>query len=120
MSASTEAFGGTGLALAGAFLSELAMLAALAFLGNAIGDGRAASVALAVALPLLVAVVWGIFLAPQSVVDLDPAVQIGGKVVLLAGTAIGLGAIGYVWIGVGLGVVGVGSTIAAFLVTAVP
>ncbi len=48
----------------------------------------------------------GGFLAPQSVVDLDPAVQIGGKVVLLAGTAIGLVAIGYVWIGVGLGVVG--------------
>ncbi len=120
MSASTEAFGGTGLVLAVAFLSELAMLAALAFLGNAIGNGRAASVALAVALPLLAAVVWGIFLAPQSVVDLDPAVQIGGKGVLLAGTAIGLVAIGHVWIGVGLGVVGVGSTIAAFLVTAVP
>jgi len=60
VSASTEAFGGTGLVLAVAFLSELAMLAALAFLGNAIGNGRAASVALAVALPLLAAVVWGV------------------------------------------------------------
>ncbi len=67
---------------------------------------------------VLAAVVWGVFLAPQSVVDLDTVIQIVGKVVLLAGTAIGVVAIGQVWIGVGLGVVGVGSTIAAVLVAA--
>jgi len=65
---------------------------------------------------VLAAVVWGVFLAPQS--GVDKVVQIVGKVVLLAGTAIGMVAIGQVWIGVGLGVVGVGSTIAAVLVTA--
>lgn len=40
MSASTEAFSGTGLLLAVAFLSELAMLVALAVLGSTIGHGR--------------------------------------------------------------------------------
>lgn len=47
------------------FALELAMLAAFAYWGFTIGDGWVAW-ALAIALPLLGAVVWGMFFAPRS------------------------------------------------------
>ncbi len=62
------------------------------------------------------AVAWGVLLAPTSVVLPDP-VQISGKVGLLAGTAVGLVVLGHQLPGITLGLVGVGSTITAFLLT---
>ncbi len=116
MSGGTAVSGGTTLLFAVVFLSELAMLAGLAIIGATMG-GKVASTALGIALPLLVAVAWGVLLAPTSVVGLADAVQIGGKVGLLAGTAVGLVAIGHLVPGLTLGLVGVGSTVTAFLLT---
>jgi hypothetical protein len=48
------------------FLLELCMLAAFAFWGFATGNGLAIQVLLGVGTPILVAVIWGIFMAPRS------------------------------------------------------
>ena len=47
------------------FALELAMLAAFAYWGYTVGDGLVAW-ALAVALPLVGVIVWGLFFAPRS------------------------------------------------------
>jgi len=49
-----------------AFLAEVVLLGAAAFVGWVLGDSVLASVLLAVALPVLIAVVWGRWLAPRS------------------------------------------------------
>lgn len=48
------------------FLLELCMLAALGYTGFQLGDGIATEIALAVALPLAAAVVWGVAIAPKA------------------------------------------------------
>ena len=74
------------------FLSELAALAALAVVGVDLADG-AISIVLAMALPLVAALLWGRYVAPASPGRLhDPArgvvevVIFGCAVVGLAGT----------------------------------
>jgi hypothetical protein len=49
-----------------AFLLELCMLAAFGYWGLRSGGSTFARIALAIAAPLLAAVVWGIFMAPNS------------------------------------------------------
>jgi hypothetical protein len=53
-----------------AFLLEVAALVAVGVWGYHVGSGVPLKVALAVALPVLVAVVWGLFAAPRAVVKL--------------------------------------------------
>ena len=48
------------------FLLELAALAALGYWGSTSGDGTFAHVALAIAAPVLAAVVWGMFGSPKA------------------------------------------------------
>src|SRR5262245_9961005 len=48
------------------FILELCMLAAFAYWGFTTGNGLAMQILLGVGAPLLVAVIWGIFLAPRS------------------------------------------------------
>ena len=52
--------------LALAFLLELAMLGALAYWGFHTGGGWLAKVLLGIGVPLGVAVLWGLFMAPQA------------------------------------------------------
>lgn len=52
--------------LAWRFLLELCILAALGYWGFKTGPGWAVKIGLGIGGPLLVAVVWGIFLAPNS------------------------------------------------------
>ena len=54
------------LNLALAFALELAALAAFAYLGFNMGDSAVIHVVLGVGMPLLGAVLWGIFAAPKS------------------------------------------------------
>ena len=54
-----------GVTLTVRFLCELAMLAAFAFWGFAVGDGAGAWV-LGVGAPLLAAAVWGAWVAPKA------------------------------------------------------
>lgn len=49
-----------------AFLSELCLLFGLAWAGWFMGPNLAASIALMLALPIVVGVVWGIWLAPRA------------------------------------------------------
>jgi Protein of unknown function (DUF2568) len=58
-----------GLNLGVAFLLELAALAAFGYWGAQAGGGTLGKIALAVGAPLLVAVVWGLFLAPKAVLQ---------------------------------------------------
>ena len=58
--------------LALAFLLELCALAAFAWWGYQTGQGTLAKIALAVVAPLLVAIFWGLFVAPRAVVTLPP------------------------------------------------
>lgn len=48
------------------FALELCMLAALGFAGFQLGDGLVAQIALAIALPLAAAVLWGAAIAPKA------------------------------------------------------
>lgn len=69
-----------------AFLGELVLLAALAVAGARLGSG-AAGVVLAVVLPVLLAVVWGRWLAPRAPHPVSAAVRLAVKTALVVATA---------------------------------
>jgi hypothetical protein len=58
------------LNVAVAFLLELCVLAALAYGGMSSGGGLPTRLALGIGAPLLVAIIWGLFLAPRATVSL--------------------------------------------------
>jgi hypothetical protein len=72
--------------LALAFLLELALLAAFAYWGFQTGSGTLVKVLLGIGTPLLVAVIWGIFMAPNSTRHLQ-----GGAYLVLKAILFGLG-----------------------------
>jgi hypothetical protein len=49
------------------FLLELCMLAAIGYWGFKTGSGMAMKLILGIGLPLLIAVVWGLFLSPKAI-----------------------------------------------------
>ena len=73
--------------LALAFLLELALLASFAYWGLQSGGGTLEKVLLGIGIPLLVAVVWGILMAPNSARRLQ-----GGAYLTLKAILFGLGA----------------------------
>jgi hypothetical protein len=68
--------------LALAFFLELAMLGAFGYWGFWIGKTGMAKVGLGIGIPLLVAVMWGIFMAPRSSRRLQGAAYLALKLVL--------------------------------------
>jgi len=85
----------TGAALAVKFLLELCLLAAVAVWGvDAVGS-TAAQVALGVAAPLAVAVVWGLFAAPKARRRLSLAPRLVLELGLFALGALALAAAGH-------------------------
>ena len=76
-----------------AFLAELAALAALAAWGWSTGGTTPTRLLLAVGVPTVAALLWGLFAAPQAVVD-APAVAVLVKVAVFGGAALALLAIG--------------------------
>lgn len=70
------------LNLALAFLLELVMLYAIGYWGFKLKQGTAIRWAVGIGLPLLAAVLWGVLLAPKSVVDSPFAVKMAGKFIL--------------------------------------
>jgi len=58
--------------LALAFLLELCALAAFAWWGYHTGQGALAKIALAIGAPLVVAVIWGLFVAPRARFPVTP------------------------------------------------
>ena len=75
------------------FLLELCMLGALAYWGFETGDGTAMQALLGVGTPLLVAVVWGTFIAPKATVEVPTAVWIGLQAILFGAAAVALAAV---------------------------
>jgi hypothetical protein len=79
------------LNLAVRFLLELCLLAALGYWGFHTGQGAFAKIALGIGAPLLIAVVWGILLAPRAARRLHEPWR-----VLLECVLFGLGTVGLV------------------------
>lgn len=93
-----------------AFLAELAALAALGYWG-----WKAAGVVLAVALPLVAAVLWGLFAAPRARYRIPLAGQLAVKGLVFGASVVGLFATGHPVLGAVFGVVVVANTAAATL-----
>ena len=76
------------------FLLELCALAALAYWGYHAGSSRPVKIALAVGVPLLAAIVWGLFVAPKATVKLPGAAVLLLQVLIFGAAALGLVAAG--------------------------
>jgi Protein of unknown function (DUF2568) len=80
------------------FLLELCLLAALAYVGLQV------DVVLAVILPLVAGVVWGLFVSPKARYPVSLTWWLGVQVVLFGVAVIGLIAVGEAVLGVAFGV----------------
>ncbi|WP_433731761.1 YrdB family protein [Nocardia sp. CA-129566] len=77
-----------------AFVMELVAFAALGLWGWKTADTTPVKVVSAVGVPLLAALAWGLFAAPNATFD-HPLLAIVTKVVVFGGAAVGLWAVGY-------------------------
>lgn len=96
-----------------AFLAELGGLAAFAIWAATLPVATWLRVLLAVAVPVVAAVIWGLFCAPRAVVALPPAVVVALKLVVLACAVAALVAAGHPWWALTLAVVAIGSAVIA-------
>ena len=101
--------------LALAFFLELAMLAAYAFWGFQSGPTTILKIVLAIGIPLLVAVIWGLFMAPRSTKRLQGVAYLALKVVLFGLAIAALIAIGYRASAIGFAAVFVINTILLYV-----
>jgi hypothetical protein len=88
-----ELIKGANLALR--FLLELCTLVALGYWGFKTGSGAIAKVALGISVPLVAAVVWGVFVAPRAPVALPGIVVLLLQVLVFGSAAAGLIATGH-------------------------
>ena len=84
-----------GANLALRFLLELCALAALAYWGFKTGRGPIAKIGLGIGTPLLAAVVWGTFVAPQAPVAVPWPLRLVLQVAIFGLAAAGLAATGH-------------------------
>jgi hypothetical protein len=103
--------------LAVRFVSELALLAATAWAAGARMHSPAPAALAGAATALVVAAVWGVWVAPASGRRLPDPARLAVEVVLFAGVAVALFGVHLVVPAVLLGVVGLGT---AFAVRALP
>ena len=97
----------TPVLLAVRFATELALLAALAATGWALGEGPVLQVLLAVLLPLVAVTVWGRLVAPRASQRLPDPGRLAVEIALFTVSAVGLVLVGLVVAGVAYGVVAV-------------
>lgn len=81
--------------LAAAFGLELCMVAALGYWGVAAGSGTLAKVALGAGVPLLVVVIWGLFVAPRAALPVPGSVHVALQAVLFGLAALSLARAGH-------------------------
>ncbi len=93
------------------FLLELLLFASFSFIGWTALDGGVMGIVAAVALPVVVAIGWGVLLSPRRIVDAPLWLRTVVELVLFACAAVGL------WFG-GLGIAGLGLMIAEIVVLA--
>ena len=103
--------------LAVRFVSEMALLAAAAWAAGAHLSSPAPAALLGAAAALVVATVWGLWVAPASRRRLTDPLRLGIEIVLFAGVAVALLGVHLVVPAVLLAVVGLGT---AFAVRALP
>jgi hypothetical protein len=89
------------------FLLELCALAAVAYWGSRVSSSTVVNVVVAIAAPLAVATVWGIWLAPNSSTRLDPPARTLLELAVLAAAVAALIAVDAPLLGVLLAVVAV-------------
>jgi len=82
-----------GANLALAFVLELCMLAAFAYWGFQTGQPPW-NIVLGIGAPLLIGVVWGLFVAPRAVVKVSPVVRLALKVIIFGLAVASLFAVG--------------------------
>ncbi len=85
------------------FILELTVLAALFLLGTSITDEFIAQVVLGIGLPLLVIIVWGLFVAPRSVRRLPDPARLGLELVVFGSGVLAFLLIGQLLLGALLG-----------------
>jgi hypothetical protein len=88
------------------FLMELGLLAAVSLWGFSTGAGAWSSV-LGFGAPLLVAVIWGLFVAPKAKWPLPVAARVALELVLFGAGALALAALGSVVLAMSFAVVAV-------------
>ncbi|MFN8515540.1 MAG: YrdB family protein [Chloroflexia bacterium] len=71
-----------GANLALRFLLELCLLAAVGYWGFHVGGGTLVKVVLGISAPVLVAVVWGTFMAPKARVRLPRSAALGAEIAI--------------------------------------
>jgi Protein of unknown function (DUF2568) len=101
--------------LALAFLLELALLAAFGYWGFQSGGSTLVKILLGIGLPLLVALIWGIFMAPNSARRLQGGAYLALKAVLFGLAVAALMAAGRTTLGVLFAIVVVINTILLFI-----
>jgi hypothetical protein len=82
--------------LALAFALELAMLAAYAFWGFGAVENTLLRIILGVGIPLIVAGIWGMYMAPRAAKPVTPQVKLVLLLVLFGGAALALAAAGQI------------------------
>jgi hypothetical protein len=91
--------------LALAFLLELAMLVAFGYWGSQAGETTMTRIGWGIGIPLLVAVLWGIFMAPNSSRRLQGAAYLALKSVLFGLAVVALIVVSSPALGITFGVV---------------
>jgi Protein of unknown function (DUF2568) len=83
-----------GINLGVRFLLELCMLAAVAYWGFKTNSGWAMKIIFGIGLPILIAVLWGLFIAPRATYPLSGVPRLALELLLLGSGAIALFASG--------------------------
>lgn len=96
-----------GIVLTFRFLTELAMLAGLAVAGARLGDGVVFGVVNAVLLPLVAAVVWGVFIGPRARRRLPEPARLVVELVLFTVTGVVLALSDRLVVGIVIAVAGI-------------
>jgi Protein of unknown function (DUF2568) len=86
--------------LALAFLLELAGLAAFGYWGFVVPTGLAAKLLLGLGVPIVAAVLWGVFASPRATVPLPAPVKFGFQVTWFGAAAAALAVAGRGWLAV--------------------
>lgn len=81
--------------LALSFLLELVLLVAVAVWGYSVGPNPLIRLLLAIGLPLGIGIVWGIFIAPRSVIKLPRPVNFVLRLAFFGLGVLALAAVGY-------------------------
>ena len=96
-----DAIKGANLALR--FLLEIGALVAFAYWGFSVGDGWAGKLLLGIGIPLLVGIIWSIFVAHRSAVSTPVAAKGILGLIILEAAAVALAAAGRAAVAVAFG-----------------